>query len=517
MTSNAVASPHRLSAEAGKSIIQAGGNAVDAAVAVVAAQGVVAPETCGLGGDLFALVHRPGWTEPIALNSSGRAGSGADADRLRAAGAGSIPTDSTAVVTIPGCVDGLVALNEKLGELDLARCLEPAIDLAREGFEVSSEQARAFGSQAEIYRENAAVAEFYPSGEPVAAGSHVSRESLARTLAAIAEGGRAAFYEGDPGADITAAVGGAISPEDLEREQHEWIDPVSVPVAGLTAWTTPPNTQGYLGPGTLAVFERLDPPSDPQDPRWWHLLIESYRALAWERDDLVADPGHLALPEHMLLDSDRLDRVAETVDQTTAGVWPERLGAVSGTAYMCTADASGTLVSIIQSNYRGTGSRFGAARSGFLLQDRGLGFTLTPGHPNELGPGKRPLHTLSPTLWVEGTEPRWALGTRGGEIQPQLVAQLAARAILAGQSIEDAQSAPRWAVSDFGPGLASRVRVEPDASGSVLVSLGERGHVIELTDGPQPGWGPMSAIWTDGSSAISAPDPRVETTASLVF
>lgn len=516
MTLNAVASPHRLSAEAGKKIIEAGGNAVDAAIAVVAAQGVVAPETCGLGGDLFALIHRPGWAEPLAINASGRAGSGVDAEALRASGARSIPTDHPAVVTVPGCVDGLVALDDRLGDLDLKQCLAPAIQLASEGFEVSSEQARAFTSQAEVYRDNPAVSAFYPNGEPVQAGARVTRTDLARTLTAIAEGGRRAFYEGEPGRDITEAVA-SITADDLAEEQHEWIEPIAVEVGEMTAWTTPPNSQGYLGPATLAVFERLGPPSDPDDPLWWHLLIEAHRALAWERDDLVADPGHLALPAEMLLDPDRLDRLAATIDSDAAGVWPDRLGVASSTAYMCTADSAGMIVSIIQSNYRGTGSPFGAARSGFLLQDRGLGFTLTPGHPNELKAGKRPLHTLSPTLWTQKSEPRWALGTRGGNIQPQLVAQLAARAILAEQDPEQAQTAPRWAVSNFGPGTTSAIRVEPEVSGNVLMALGERGHVIELAEGPQPGWGPMSLIGSDGESIVSARDPRVDTTAALVF
>mgnify|MGYP006176559149 CR=1 FL=1 len=211
------------------------------------------------------------------------------------------------------------------------------------------------------------------------------------------------------------------------------IDPIGVQVAGLTAWTIPPNSQGYLGPAALAVFEMLQPPSDPESPDWWHLLIEAFRCVAWERNDLVSDSETLALPANLLLDSERLARAASTVDLRHSGVWPAGMGPVSSTAYLCVVDANGLAVSIIQSNYNGTGSPHGAAHSGFLLHDRGLGFTLMPGHPNELAPGKRPLHTLSPTLWADGDKPRWTLGTRGGSVQPQLVAQLAARAILGGR------------------------------------------------------------------------------------
>lgn len=517
MTSNAVVTPHRLSAEAGRQIIAQGGNAVDAAVAAVAAQGVVAPETCGLGGDLFTLIQAPGWERPRALNASGRAGSGAKSGELRDLGLSSIPGDHPAAATIPGCVDGMVTLLAELGSLDLPQVLAPAIALARDGFEVSTEQAAAFSRQAEVYRDNTAVASFYPEGRVVRRGEVVKRVELARTLETIAGGGREAFYRGTPGDDISAAVGGLIHRDDMSVPQADWVDPIGVEVAGLTAWTIPPNSQGYLGPATLAVFEMLEPPDDPADPAWWHLLIESYRCLAWERDDLVSDPDNLGLPADLLLDRARLERAAATVDPAMTGVWPAAMGSVSSTAYLCAADAEGLAVSIIQSNYRGTGSPFGAARSGFLLQDRGMGFTLTPGHPNELGPGKRPLHTLSPTLWSAGDEPRWLVGTRGGAVQPQLIAQLAARTIIGGQALDAAQEASRWTISEFGPGSGSSLDFEPGAPDGVVDDLKGRGHVISLAGGRQPGWGPMSIIELAGAERRAAADPRVDTAAALLF
>ena len=517
MTSNAVVTPHSLSADAGRQILLSGGNAVDAAVAAVAAQGVVAPETCGLGGDLFALIHSPGWDRPRALNSSGRAGSNASAAHLRDAGAPRIPGDHPAAVTIPGCVDGMTTLVADLGNLEIAQVLQPAIDLAREGFEVSTEQASAFGRQADVYATNPAVADFYPDGRPVERGDHVVRRDLADTLQTVAEGGRQAFYGGRAGEDVSAAVDGLITLDDMSVSQAAWIDPIAVGVAGLTAWTIPPNSQGYLGPATLAVFEMLDPPEDSSDPLWWHLLIEAYRCLAWERDDVVSDPDTLALPAHLLLDRARLERAASRVSRATTGTWPEAIGHLSSTAYLCVADAEGTAVSIIQSNYRGTGSPFGASRSGFLLQDRGMGFTLMPGHPNELGPGKRPLHTLSPTLWSLGDQPRWVLGTRGGAVQPQLIAQVAARAIIGDETLETAQGAPRWTVSQFGPGSVSQPAVEPGVPDLVLSELESRGHQMSKLEQTQPGWGPVSIIGLDGDLRPAAADPRVDTTAALVF
>lgn len=421
------------------------------------------------------------------------------------------------MATVPGCVDGLVTLSSELGRVSLAEALAPAIALAHDGFEVSTEQAAAFQRKAGIYASNPAVASFYPEGRPVEKGMTVTRRDLAHTLTAITDGGREVFYMGDPGEDIASAVGGLITREDLARSQADWVDPIGVEVAGLTAWTVPPNSQGYLGPAALAVFEMLDPPDDPDHPDWWHLLIEAYRSLAWERNDLVADPDHLALPADLLLDDSRLRRAASSIDRRSAGVWPERMGTVSGTAYMCVVDDDGLAVSIIQSNYQGTGSPFGTARSGFLLHDRGLGFSLMPGHPNELAPGKRPLHTLSPTIWTDESGPRWTLGTRGGSIQPQLVAQVGARAILAGMDLDQAQDSPRWTVSDFGPGSPPHPMFEPGFPTDVVDVLEARGHHITVLPELQSGWGPVSIIALDGTDRRAASDPRVDTTAALVF
>ncbi|HEX6285909.1 MAG TPA: gamma-glutamyltransferase [Acidimicrobiia bacterium] len=516
MTANAVVTPHHLSAAAGRDILEAGGNAVDAAVAAIAAQGVVAPETCGIGGDLFALIHAPGWEKPRALNSSGRAGSGVAAAELRSSGAGSIPADHPAAVTIPGCVDGMETLIAELGRLTLKQVLAPAIGLARDGFAVSTEQERAFSRQADVYSANPAVSSFYPNGEPVRRGDIVVRGDLAGTLADIAENGRSAFYEGQPATDIVESLGGSITFEDMRSSQATWIEPIGTRVAASTAWTIPPNSQGYLGPATLAVFEMLDPPGDPDDPLRWHLLIEAYRCLAWERDDLVADSDHAALPADLLLDKDRLERAAASVERERTGVWP-RIGPSASTAYLCAADADGLAVSMIQSNYRGTGSPFGAARSGFLLQDRGMGFTLMPGHPNELAPGKRPLHTLSPTLWTEHDRPRWILGTRGGSVQPQLIAQMASSAILSGEDLNRAQARPRWTVSEFGPGTGSGPTLEPGFHAAGVADLEARGHDLTVLAGPQPGWGPISIIELDGEIRRAVADPRVDTTSALIF
>jgi gamma-glutamyltranspeptidase/glutathione hydrolase len=344
----------------------------------------------------------------------------------------------------------------------------------------------------------------------------VTRRALAATLEAVADRGRDAFYLGVPAEDIVDELGGLITRDDLARHHADWVEPISCQVAGLSAWTLPPNSQGYLGPAALAIFELLEPPGDSDDPDWWHLLIESFRAVAWERDDLVSDPDHAPLPPDLLLERGRLQRAADSVDRARAGVWP-RTGSLSSTAYMCVVDSDGMAVSIIQSNFEGPGSHFGARRSGFLLHNRGSGFTTMPGHPNEIRPGKRPRHTLSPTLWADDSGPTWVLGTRGGSLQPQLVAQVAARVILGGADIARGQEAPRWTVPDFGPMSQSRVLVEPGVPPATLEALRHRGHVVEETPSRNPEWGPVSMIGLTPTGAVTAGDPRVDTTSAVVI
>jgi gamma-glutamyltranspeptidase/glutathione hydrolase len=498
------------------SILRSGGNAVDAAIAATATQGVVAPETCGIGGDLFALVHRPGWKTPRALNATGRAGSGADPMNLHDPSSRMIGRDDPLCVTTPGCVDGWVALSSELGRLPLSDCLAPAISHAAEGFEVSTEQAAKFGAEAHVYAGQTAIGELYRNGRVVAKGDTITRPALAATLLQIGAGGRDAFYRGQPAVDVVVALGGVMTLDDLAAAHADWVDPISCEVAGLRAWTLPPNSQGYLGPAALAVFEMLTPPGDPAHPDWWHLLIEASRAVAWERDDLVADADHTPLPADLLLERARLERIAGSINRGETGIWP-RTGTISSTAYMCMIDSEGMAVSIIQSNFEGPGSYFGAARSGFLLHNRGSGFSTTPGHPNQIAPGKRPRHTLSPTLWADETGPRWVLGTRGGSLQPQLVAQVAARAILYGSDLESAQSAPRWTVPNFGPFSEARLLIEPGVAPGTLADLRHRGHVIDEVPAPNPEWGPVSVIRIDPTGPATAADPRVDTTSAVIL
>ncbi|HSJ28565.1 MAG TPA: gamma-glutamyltransferase, partial [Acidimicrobiia bacterium] len=456
-------------------------------------------------------------TAVSALNSSGWAGSNASAAALREDGLTAIPQHHPAAVTIPGCVAGWFELHDRHGRLPMGELLAPAIALGREGFPASTEYSRATTRMARFLSEHEQGAQLLVDGRPPRRGDRVRRPNLADTLERVAEEGPTAIYEGSVAQAISDAVSGMITAEDVAAYSPDWVTPLSLDVFGVTGWTIPPNSQGYLTLATLHLFESMGPGEDPASPHWAHLLIESYRAIVAERDDVVSDPAHTPLPDHELLSADRLERFARDIDLERASVRKAPSARPGGTSYLCTVDAEGMGVSFIQSNFRGIGSGFGAGGAGFVLHDRGGGFDLRPGHPNEIAPGKRPLHTLSPSLWTSGGRLRAVLGTRGGHQQPQLVAQVAALVFGAGRTPGMAQHAPRWTISEIGA-AESVVEVESGTSPQVVEGLARRGHSVRVQAERMPGWGPVSLIELDETGLrTAAADPRVDTTAAAVW
>jgi gamma-glutamyltranspeptidase/glutathione hydrolase len=513
-TSCFAVSPHHLASQAALDVMASGGNAIDASIAMNAVLGVVLPDTCGPGGDLFAIVHVPGDATPLALNSSGVAGSGFTADDIRDLGHGEIPYRSKWSITVPGCVDGWFALSDRLGNLSVADCLRPAIAIARDGFPVSFELSDSLHRLQELIGAQDSAAPLYADGSPPVDGTWVRRERFAQTLEAIASGGRESFYGGEVGIAITEATDGAITADDLAHNQSDWIEPVSLRIFGRTAWTIPPNSQGYLTLATLWIFEQFDPPDDPNDPLFQHLLIEAYRSVAWERASYVADPRTAPMSGEQLLDPDRLSGIAASISTTQVGRWPMAPRAPGGTAYMATRDSDGMAVSYIQSNYAGIGSGISAADTGIFLHNRGAGFNLIPGHPNEFTPGNRPMHTLAPTMWTNGANPELVLGTRGGDQQPQFLSQFAATHFHGGLCTDDSQLFPRWNMEQPMPGTDSSLIIEPRFSPSTIQGLAARGHVITEGKPWTAGYGPISAIDLHDEWKASA-DPRVSTSAAL--
>ncbi len=509
-------SPHHLASQAALDVMAAGGTAVDGAIAANAMLGVVAPETCGPGGDLFAVVHGPGLDRPAALNASGRAGAGATAAALRDAGATEVPLYGPWTVTTPGCVDGWEALLDRFGKLSLAAVLEPAV-AAADGFPTSAELSAALARGQERIGSQPSAAALYPEGRAPRTGQVLARPDLGRTLAELAKDGREAFYTGAVGRAIVAATEGRVTPADLARRNADWVEPLSTTAFGRTAWTVPPNSQGYLALAASRVFELLAPPTDPDHPAFLHAAVEAYRSLAWERDLLLGDPDSGGQAAAAVLDPDLLADRARLIDADRAGTWRAPVPQPGGTAFLCTVDRAGLGAALIQSNFHGIGSGLGAGATGVFLHNRGAGFCLEPGHPNEMAPGKRPLHTLSPTLWTDGDRLDLLLGTRGGHQQPQLLVHLAAHLLHAGLSPAAAQARPRWMMDRFGAGDGSAVQVEPGMPDAAVDGLRARGHDVTIAPSRwMAGWGPAALIkLTADGERTGAADPRISTAAAV--
>ncbi|MEA2000497.1 MAG: gamma-glutamyltransferase [Actinomycetota bacterium] len=510
----AVVTPHYLASQAALETMARGGNAVDAAIAANATLGVVAPDTCGIGGDLFALVHQPGTTVPDALNASGRAGARADSAAVRDAGHTSIPIRSPWSATVPGCVDGWEALAERHARLPLRKSLAPAIEHAIEGFPATPELSASLTRLQPVLAGQDSGAALYPNGDAPQPGELLTRPDLARTLADIGSDGRQAFYTGAIGEKLVTATNGLVQPEDLSRVQADWIQAISLDIMGWTGWTIPPNSQGYLTLAAAWLFEQLDPPHDPNDPLFTHAAIEAYRAVAWERDDFVADAACSPMPPERLLDLSRLRDRLERITMHRRTTWPTPSPTLGGTAYLCVRDATGMGVSLIQSNFHGIGSGIGVGDAGFFLQDRGSSFSLIPGHPNELAPGKRPLHTLSPSLWTRNDALAMLLGTRGGHFQPQTLLQMVTYMLWGEQDAAAAQQLARWTSGEWRD-EGTTLSYEPHLAGTVVADLEQLGHEPTPAPGWMAGWGPVSVITGEGNQVVGSADPRVSATAAL--
>ncbi len=503
-TRHLVASADQLATRAGDLTFERGGNAVDAAIATNAAIAVTGPHMCGMGGDLFALVHRDG--EVVALNSSGRAGSGAAPDSLRAEGHTVMPFHhDIRTVTVPGCVDGWLALHERLGSLSLADVLAPAIDLAEAGFPASPLLAGSVRRLDDDGHRN--LVEL--SKQAVRTGAIVRRPGVARALRDIVERGRDGFYGGEFGDGLVSMAAGYLTTQDLAATQADWVAPLSAPMFGVDVHTIGPNSQGYLTLGGGILADLLDLPDDPADPRWAHLLIESAKLAGYDRPDVLHEHADGAgLLQAVAARSDRLD--PERACDYRVGVGP------GDTTYLCTAEVGGMAVSLIQSNASGFGSWLAEPNTGINLHNRGLGFNLDAGHPAEFGPGRRPPHTLSPVLATRGDDLVSVFGTMGGDAQPQILLQLAARLFHHRESPARAISSPRWVLSGPATGFDTwtapsgpTVGIEGHAAFAWSDGLVQRGHIVDGFPAFDSGFGHAQAIVLDEDGVLSgAADPR---------
>ncbi|MEV4468130.1 gamma-glutamyltransferase [Nonomuraea sp. NPDC049504] len=497
--SGMVCSVDHLASAAGLAMLERGGSAADAAIAANAVLAVVAPHMCGLGGDLFALVH-DGATV-TALNASGRAGSGADPARLRAEGHTRMPhLHDIRSVTVPGCVDGWASLHGRHGRLPMAELLAPAIRLASAGFPASP-----------LMVAGAANAARRPGGGDFAsvraAGDRVTRPGVARALQALAGHGRNGFYLGEFGQGLVEAGAGEYVEADLAAPGADWVEPLRTRAHGHDVWSMPPNSQGYLLLMSLAIAEGLDLPASPSHPVWAHLLAESARIAGHDRLDVLHEDAK------DLLDPAEITRRRSRIDSRSR----LRLGGPAqdgDTTYLCVIDGDGMGVSLIQSNASGFGSMVFEPRTGINLHNRGIGFSLKPGHPAEYGPGRRPPHTLTPALITrpDGSL-RSVVGTMGGDAQPQVLLQVITRLLRHGEEPGRAIAAPRWRLGTGGTGFDTwdapdDAVLDLEEGGGWSDGLAALGHrVAALPYGSSFGHAHLIDVRPDGMLAGAA-DPR---------
>jgi gamma-glutamyltranspeptidase/glutathione hydrolase len=519
-----VSAVDHLAAEAGVRMLHAGGTAADAAVAASAVLAVTSPHMCGMGGDLLAVVAHPG-AEPLALNATGRAGAGADPDRLRAEGHRRMPfRGDIRSVTVPGCVDGWLALHGRHGCLPLSEVLGPALDYANGGFPVAATLALRVADVAHLPE----ATDFTAAG-PLSPGQVVRRPGVGRALAAIIREGRDGFYNGEFGEGLLRLGDGEFRADDLLRPGAEWSPAIAVEAWGRRIWTAPPNSQGYLTLASAWMASQLglpgpgtSPGDGPADDQWAHLLIEASRQAAYDRVDVLYDGAD----GRALLDPVRLARRRDAIDPTQASTMGGAF-AGGGTIALVAVDHDRMGVSLVQSNAAGFGSHLAVPGVGIFLHNRGLGFSLEPGHPGEYRPGRRPSHTLCPTVVTElDGSLAGVVGTMGGDSQPQILLQLLARWLGAGQSPGDALAAGRWALEsptdetrfntwhDRG---AVRVLVEGHAPDSWVVGLRRRGHDVEPAPAWSSGFGYAHLISVQPDHLAGAADPRPGSGAAIGY
>lgn len=504
---NIVATSHPLATQAGLSMMARGGNAVDAALATAITLTVVEPSGNGIGSDAFAIL----WDgkELHGLNASGRAPSAWTPDRF--AGMERVPFRGWESVTVPGAVSAWVALSERFGKLPFETLFEPAITYAEKGFPVSPVIATLWQRAADELGTQPGFAEtFMPDGRAPRAGEYFQSPGHARTLRLIAETKGKAFYEGVIAEEIAAfakAHDAALSGTDLAGHNADWCGTISKSFDGVTLHEIPPNGQGIaalIGLGILSNTSICD--LDADDPVALHLQIEAMKLALRDAESYVADLDHMTrISPDDLMDDGYLASRAKEIDMTRATNFGAGAPKHGGTVYLTTADASGMMVSFIQSNYAGFGSGVVVPGTGVALQNRGAGFSLDPSHQNFVGPGKRPFHTIIPGFLMGPLDPVMSFGVMGGPMQAQGHVQMVLRTQLWGQDPQMAADAPRWRVTN-GLGVAMETTL-PEATVSTLRDMG---HDITL-EAPDNafGFGGAQLIHRLGDRGyVAGSDPR---------
>jgi gamma-glutamyltranspeptidase/glutathione hydrolase len=451
----AIATSQPLASAAGLEVLRQGGNAIDAAVAAAAVLSVTEPHMTGIGGDMFAMVWLAREQKLVALNASGRAGSLMTRETLLTRGFRSGSQQGVMSVTVPGALAGWDMLVRTYGRRTLAQALQPAIVYARDGFPVSPIIAAQWANEtAFLQRDPAAAATFLPGGRAPKAGEWFRNSDYAHTLQVIADSGIGTFYGGSIGQRIVArltALNGFVTLDDLRKNAPNWVTPISVPFLGLRVWELPPNNQGIAALEMLRILEAYDLKAmGHNSPAYLHHLIEAKKLAYADLDRFVGDADHLDMPAERMLTDEFIAERRRHLDPARAQerVDPGPLRTQSETVYLTVADAEGNMVSFINSIYDYFGSGIVVPGTGFALHNRGAGFTLTPGLPNTVAPGKRPFHTLIPgfvTRTVGGRDEAYmSFGLMGGGVQAQGHVQFLLNHFVFGMDVQAAIDAPRF-------------------------------------------------------------------------
>jgi gamma-glutamyltranspeptidase/glutathione hydrolase len=509
-----VATSQPLASSAALDVLRRGGNAVDAAITAAAVLSVTEPHMTGIGGDMFAIVWLAKEQRLVALNASGRAGSLETRDALAARGFKQGTQQGVLSVTVPGALAGWDMLLRTYGKRSLSAALGPAIGYARDGFPVTPIIAEQWAAEtALLSKDSAATATFLPGGRAPKAGEWFRNADYARTLQTIATGGIGTFYGGAIGQRIVSrlhALDGFITIGDLKKNAPNWVTPISATFKGYRVWELPPNNQGIAALEMLKILEPYDLKAmGHNSTTYLHHLIEAKKLAYADLERFVGDADHLDMPvERMLTESFISERRSHIdVAKAQSRVDPGPLRTASETVYLTVADAEGNMVSLINSNYDAFGSGIVVPGLGFALHNRGAAFTLTPGMPNTVAPGKRPFHTLIPAFVTRtgGAHevPYMSFGLMGGGMQAQGHAQFLINHLVFGMDLQAAIDAARFRHLD---GL--RVALEAPISDSVRSALTAMGHVIVDERTVPFGFGGAQAILRLPKGFAAGSDPR---------
>jgi gamma-glutamyltranspeptidase/glutathione hydrolase len=490
------ATSHPQATLAALAILKAGGNAMDAAIAAVALQGVVEPQMTGIGGDCFVIYAREAGT-PVAMNGSGRTPAATDLAATMAKGAPALAPTAVEGVTVPGAVDAWCRLHAAHGSKSLDEIFAPAIEAAENGFRITPRVASDWARfRARLESHPAAASYFLPGGAAPAIGDRRSQPALGRTLRRIAREGRAAFYEGEVADELVAALralGGVHTAGDFAAHRAEDVTPISASYRGHHVLECPPNGQGLAALMILRVLEGYDVKALAEVDRI-HLLAEATKAAYRARDAFFCDPAHGVVDAAHFLSDSYIGAIRDRISMTRATAaadWDDIEH--TDTVYVTVVDRDLNAVSFINSLFNPFGSGIYAPKSGVLLHNRGWGFRLQPGHPNALGSGKRPMHTIIPGMVMKDGRCVMPFGVMGGHYQATGHGNFLSNLFDLGMDIQAASEAPRSFAFD---GVLS---LEPTFAKETGTQLAARGHDVRWAEAALGG---CQAIWIDHARGV---------------